>query len=215
MARGHLRGCTVQSAAARDARDTMLIDMIHENPGEPELRTRYRDPAVLKGMGYEAIVIPGALTALPGAREGIESASATARGATRKPADLEAAIEGQVRAALGLGMKVFFYGDALLLPRQLVEQHPEWLCEDGSGRLCAGKDAVYEAMQEQVAALFRRWPGAAGLVMRTEVAAEGMPHMVGTPLHAGIGGACAVCGKISLVERLARDGAPGRDRERA
>jgi hypothetical protein len=182
----------------------MLIDMIHENPGEPELRTRYRDPAILKGMGYEAIVIPGALTALPGAREGMETVPASAWGAARKPAELEAAIEGQVKAALGLGMKVFFYGDALLLPRHLVEGRPEWLCEDGSGRLCAGKEAVYEAMQGQVEALFNRWPGAAGLVMRAEVAAEGMPHMVGTPLHAGIGGACPVCGGISLMERLVR-----------
>jgi hypothetical protein len=182
----------------------MLIDMIHENPGEPELRTRYRDPALLKGMGYEAIVIPGALTALPGAREGMESAPATAWGVARKPAELEMAIDGQMAAALRLGMKAFFYGDALLLPRHLVERHPEWLCEDGSGRLCAGKEAVFGAVQEQVEALFNRWPEAAGLVMRTEVAAEGMPHMVGTPLHAGIGGACPLCGGISLTERLVR-----------
>ena len=181
----------------------MLIGMIFENPGAPELRTRYRDPAALQGMGYQAIVIPGALAALPGAGEGAEPPAA-AWSAGRKPVELEAAIDHQVKAARPLGMQVFFYGDALLLPRPLVERHPEWLCEDGSGRLCAGKPAVYEAMQDQVEALFARWPAAAGLVMRTDVATEGVPHMVGTPLHAGIGGACPACRGIPLVERLAR-----------
>jgi hypothetical protein len=181
----------------------MLIGMIYENPGAPELRTRYRDPAALQAMGYEAIVIPGALVALPTAREGVEPAT-TARGPGRKPAELEAAIDAQVTAALAQNMRVFFYGDALLLPRPLVERHPEWLCEDGSGRLCAGKTAVYEAMQDQVDALFARWPGAAGLVMRTDVATEGVPHMVGTPLNAGIGGACPACRNLPLTERLAR-----------
>ena len=42
----------------------MLIDMIHDLHAEPGLRTRSHDPALLRAMGYEAIVIPGALAAL-------------------------------------------------------------------------------------------------------------------------------------------------------
>ena len=42
----------------------MLIDMIHDNHGEPLFKTRYRDPRVLAAMGYQAIVIPDALAAL-------------------------------------------------------------------------------------------------------------------------------------------------------
>ncbi len=41
--------------------------MIHDNHGEPPFKTRYRDPALLRDLGYEAIVIPDALAALPAA----------------------------------------------------------------------------------------------------------------------------------------------------
>ncbi len=47
----------------------MLINMIHDNYGEPRFKTLYRDPQVLSGYGYEAIVIPEALGAIPAAYE--------------------------------------------------------------------------------------------------------------------------------------------------
>ena len=168
----------------------MLIDMIHDLHAEPVLKARRRDPAVLRAMGYDAVVIPGAPSAL--------SAPSGAR-------DLQAAIDAHAAAAVAEGMKVFFHGDALLLPRRLVAQHPEWLCDDGSGRLCAGKPAVYAALQDQVHGLFDRWPAAAGLVLRTaEVFPDATPDMLGTALHAGIGGNCPVCRDLSLLERLVR-----------
>jgi hypothetical protein len=184
----------------------MLIDMIYDHHGEPGLKTRYRNPALLRTMGYEAIVIPGALMAIPGARDDRPDASAAPAASlhtTRKPAEMEASIDAHVAAALAQGMKVFFHGDAILLPRHLVALHPEWLCEDGSGRLCAGKDAVYAAVQDQVHELFDRWPAAAGLVMRTgDVFPDAAPGMVGTALYAGIGSACPMCRGLSLLDRL-------------
>jgi len=189
----------------------MLIAMIHDLHGEPGRKTRFGDPALLRAIGYDAIVIPGAQTALAapaGARDqppitpGPSSASWPGAHA---PADREAAIDALVAAARAQGMSVFFHGDALLLPRHLVMGHPEWLCEDGSGRLCPGKDAVYAAVQDQTRQLFDRWPGAAGLVMRTaEVFPEAAPEMAGGALHAGIGGACPACRDVSLLERLVR-----------
>ena len=186
----------------------MLIDMIHDNHGEPPFKTRYRDPAVLRQLGYEAIVIPDALAAVPGAydpaQRGIgrrenEPGSAT----QRKPWDLEAAIDAQVKSAADQGMQVYFYADAFLLPLNVVSKHPnDFYCDDSSGRLCPGKPAVYKALQDQVEELFYRWPAASGLVVRTgEVYPEATPHMVGSPLHTGN---CPACRDISLVERLVR-----------
>jgi len=182
--------------------------MIQDHHGEPGLKTRYRDPALLRALGYEAIVIPGALLAIPGARDEhtvAPAAPAVSWRAIRKPAEVEASIDAHAALALAQGLKVFFHGDAILLPRHLAARHPEWQCEDGSGRLCAGKEAVYAAVQDQVHELFDRWPAAAGLVMRAgEVFPEAAPGMIGTALHAGIGGACPVCGGLSLLERLVR-----------
>jgi hypothetical protein len=181
----------------------MLIDMIHDNHGEPPFKTRYRDPAVLRAYGYEAIVIPDALAAIPGARD---EAATSGSPPPRQPVELEATVDARVRAALAQGMQVFFYGDALLLPRKIVSRQPEqYFCDDGTGRLCAGKAAVYAALREQVRELLARWPAAAGLVMRTsEVYPEATPHMVGSALQAGIGGACPVCRELSLTQRQVR-----------
>src|SRR6187399_942163 len=151
----------------------MLIDMIHDNHGEPPFKTRYRDAAVLRILGYEAIVIPDALAAVPGAYDasdrGIGRREGEPGNATqRKPWDLEAAIDTQLKSAVEQGMQVYFYGDAFLLPLNAVSKRPaDFYCDDNSGRLCAAKPAVYEALQDQVEALFDRWPAAAGLVMRT------------------------------------------------
>lgn len=186
----------------------MLINMIHDNHGEPPFKTRYRDAGLLRQLGYEAIVIPDALAAVPGAydaaergigRRENEPGSAT----QRKPWELAAAIEAEVKAATEQGMRVYFYGDAFLLPLNVVSKRPaDFYCEDHSGRLCPGKPAVYEALQDQLEELFERWPAASGLVMRTgEVYPEATPHMVGSPLHAGN---CPVCRELPLVERLVR-----------
>jgi hypothetical protein len=183
----------------------MLINMIHDNHGEPPFKTRYREPAALRAMGYEAVVIPDALAAIPGAfvDPGNETVARAASVTPRKPQELADAIDAQVAAAAAAGMAVYFYGDALLLPLTVVDKRPgDFLCEDGSGRLCPGKPAVYAALQDQVDELFDRWPAAAGLVMRTgEVYPEATPHLTGSPLHAGN---CPVCRELPLVDRQVR-----------
>lgn len=54
----------------------MLIDMIHDNHGELPFKTRYRDPGVLRSLGYEAIVIPDALAAIPAAYQDLPETAA-------------------------------------------------------------------------------------------------------------------------------------------
>ena len=178
----------------------MLIDMIHDNHGEPPFRTRFRDPQLLKQYGYEAIVIPDALAAVPSAYMDLPPQPPAGPNVI-KPADREAAIHRQVAGATAAGMKIFFYGDALLLPRSIVEKRPQaFLCDDRSGRLCPGKPAVFEALADLIHELFDHWPQASGLVMRTgEVYPEATPHMIGSTLHAT---SCPTCRHLTLIDRL-------------
>ncbi|HVX84009.1 MAG TPA: hypothetical protein VH253_04260 [Phycisphaerae bacterium] len=175
----------------------MLIDMIHDNHGEPPFKTRYRAAAVLRGYHYQAIVLPEAFAALPAADDG----SLAGHPVKAPGQDLEASIGERIAEATADNMAVFFYADALLLPRSQVGKRPgDFLCEDGSGRLCPGKPAVFAALQGQIRELFDRWPAAAGLILRTaEVYPEATPHMMGNPLHTP---ACPVCRSIALPERL-------------
>jgi len=176
----------------------MLIDMIHDNHGEPPFKTRYRDPNVLKAYGYEAIVIPDALAGLPSAKP--QPLPVKGHGTI----DLPGSIDHRVRQAREAGMQVFFYGDAFLLPRGLVEGNSgKYCCADQSGRICPGKAGVYEALQKSVVELFERWPVEdGGLIMRVgEVYPEATPHMVGNAVFEP---SCPVCRGMSAVERQRR-----------
>lgn len=177
----------------------MLIDMIHDNHGEPAYKTRYRDPSVLKSYGYEAVVIPDALVVTPLAHR--NGASLAGPSSYTSVAEMEASVDRRVKSASAAGMKVYFYGDAMLIPRRVVQAAPQdYLCDDGSGRLCVGKPAVWQAMEALVADIFTRWPEADGLIMRTgEVYPEATPHMVGNAIHES---SCPTCRSMSYVERM-------------
>src|SRR5436305_9035997 len=98
----------------------MLIDMVYDNPVEPPVKTRYRDPKYLGAMGYQAIVIPQALSALMH-RSQQHKGEHTASAPERPRSSMLDSIDQRVGAALGLQMSVFFYSDAMFLPRALVE----------------------------------------------------------------------------------------------
>ncbi len=177
----------------------MLVDMVHDNHGEPAFKTRFRNAPLLKSYGYGGVVIPDALAAVPGARRGVVTNGALPNAA----AHLHAAIDARVQEALAGGLQVYFYSDALMLPAPLVRANPEnYQCTDHSGRLCPGRPAVYEAMAQLVTELFRQWPGAAGLIMRTsEAYPESLPHMTGNPLQTP---SCPACRGLSLTHRTAQ-----------
>jgi hypothetical protein len=185
--------------------NSMLVNMIHDNHGEPPFKTRYRDPRTLAAYGYQAIVIPEALAAIPSAYEQSNFKHAPTQNVPHplKPQDIEKTIDAQVKAAADANVQVFFYADALLLPRSIVmRRQAEFLCDDPTGRLCPAKPAVLEALQDQINELFDRWPTAEGLVMRTgEVYPEATPHMVGSPLHTAN---CPACRNLSQHDRLVR-----------
>jgi hypothetical protein len=165
----------------------MLIDMILHNPGEPELQTRYRNPAALHALGYEAIVISGVLAALPAASPAVDSpAAARAKRGGGTPQEAEVAIDGQIFAALGLGMKVFLHVE-LTLPPHLAERHREALCDDQTGHLCLAKDSACVVLRQYIEAVVARWPGIAGVVIA--------PPPTTT---------CTKCRNVAMVECLAR-----------
>jgi hypothetical protein len=167
----------------------MLIDMILPDASKPELQTRYRDPAVLHALGYEAIVIPNALAALAGAAapSNVDPLSvATSRRGLGAPEEVGAAIDAQISVALRLGMKVFLHVEPTL-PPHLAEQHADMLCEDHTGRLCLTKDSACGILQQCIEAIVARWPTVAGIVVSAPPTAS-----------------CTQCREVPILERLAR-----------
>ena len=110
--------------------------------------------------------------------------------ASHKPRELEAAIDGACGPRRCWGCGFIFYGAMRCFYRSSVvdANTATYCCDDGSGRLCPAKPAVYASGSTGAgdAMLFAHWPQASGLVMRTgEVYPEATAALTGSPLAAG------------------------------
>ena len=182
----------------------MLISLIQDNPGEPAFKTRFRDPALLRSYGYEAIALTDGLLALPAYQ------TTTVNAPDPLTNDLTTTLDHQFKAALDQGLQVFLHASALVLPRSLVDRSPErYLCQDagvgsanaGPGRLCLAQPAVLEAYGQSIQELLTRWPLATGLIIRPGIVQHAAhPHLLATALHES---SCPNCRSLSLVARHA------------
>lgn len=175
----------------------MLIDVIHDNPGEPPFVSRFRDPELLRSYGYDAMAFSEALLALP------EFQAPALIGPTRVSGELPTTLDQQIQNAQEAGMSVFLHVSALVLPRALVEKSPElFLCQDEQGKLCPGQDATLEAFTQTIRNLLKRWPSVDGIIVRPGVVQHAShPHLLANTLQEP---SCPVCRGMSLVTRHAQ-----------
>lgn len=169
-----------------------------DNPGEPHQESRYRDPAELKRLGYNGLVIYET-TGL----SGLADPQATGGGEMMQWAEGEFQRIGQtIGRAAAAGLSVYISYDVLVLPRRLVQQDPSlYGCKGGRpGTLCPASEAAMEASSGALAALLERWPGLAGVVLRFgDNDVRRLPHLVGNDLYAP---SCPRCARMGKAERI-------------
>lgn len=162
-----------------------------DNPGEPHQESRYRDPAELKRLGYNGLVIYET-TGL----SGLAGPQATGGGEMMQWAEGEFQRIGQtISRAAEAGLSVYISYDVLVLPRHLVQQDAGlYSCKGGRpGTLCPASEAAMEASAAALAALLERWPNLAGVVLRFgDNDVRRLPHLVGNDLYAPNCPRCAV-----------------------
>jgi hypothetical protein len=162
------------NAAAKPA--AMLLDMVHNNPGETPFVTHYNDPGRLRQLGYQTKVYE----LFEGAQFGIDwsevDAGIFAPGSPERAwVDQKAAdLDKLYTAAKQAGLLVYCHTDMIVFPKKLVEKfkltHHKQISDPETQKFLSA------AIQQ----MFRRFPQVDGLVVRI-----GETYLQGAPYHMG------------------------------
>lgn len=159
------------------SRGLHLLDMVHHNPGEARYDTRYNDPRELAAMGYGGKVYslfesPVLAVDWNGVEPGLMAAG-TAEQAWRL--ELFNRLKREFARCREAGLKVYAMGDLVLLPRKLLEKHPE--VEDFGN---VNDPVVAGWLRSLVRLIVEQFPELDGLVVRIgETYLQDAPHHVG------------------------------------
>lgn len=154
----------------------VLLDMVHNNPGEAPFVTHYNDPAFLKRLGYHGKVYE----LFEGAQFGIDWSSVDpdifpAGSVERAWIDRKAAdLDRYYTAAKEAGLSVYCHTDMIVFPKRLVEKF----------KLANFKEISDPETQKYLRAavrqMFSRFSQLDGLVIRI-----GETYLQGAPYHTG------------------------------
>jgi hypothetical protein len=154
----------------------LLMDMVHNNPGEAPFVTHYNDPDFLKQLGYQSKVYE----LFEGAQFGIDwsevdpeifaPGSEERRWVDKKAEELDQLYNRTKKA----GLNVFCHTDMVVFPKLLVEKHK--LTDFKNVSNPDTQKYLRLALQQ----IFKRFPQVDGLVIRI-----GETYLQGAPFHTG------------------------------
>jgi hypothetical protein len=155
----------------------ILLDMVHNNPGEAPFDTHYNDPNVLKRLGYTGKVYE----LFEAAQFGVDWSTVDQEifpphSPEREWVDKKAAeLDRLYTATKQAGLEVYCHTDMVILPKRLVERRQ---LENRFGTIVdAETQTLLRALVRQ---MFARFPQLDGLVVRIgETYLQGAPHHVG------------------------------------
>jgi hypothetical protein len=168
-----------------------------ENPGEPEVQSRYQDPAQLKALGYNGLVIYES-TAL----SGVQNTEAIGSDELRRWVNARADHIGRtISGAHDAGLAVYLSYDVLVLPAHAVQRNVNGLCCKGRPQtLCPASERALELSAAALESLFNRWPQVQGVVLRFgDTDAQRLPHLVGNDLYSPH---CPRCSQFGRADRV-------------
>jgi len=168
-----------------------------QNPGEPEISSQYKQPAVLKKLGYNGLVLYST-TGLSGVNSLNEIADREmGRWVGQQLDDTVRRVEEVVEA----GLDVYVSYDMLVLPRAYVSKHSSELCCKGSvDTLCPASGPAMLRSMAALEALILRLPKIAGVVLRLgDTDARRLPYLTGNDLYAPH---CSRCSQLGRADRV-------------
>lgn len=155
---------------------SLVLDMVHNNPGEAPFDTRYNDPRVLKQLGYTGKVFELFQAAQFGVDWSSVDPDVFPQGSPERAwVDAKAAeLTRLYDATKAAGLEVYCHTDMIVLPRRLVERRQ--LKDMGDLSDPATQDCVRALVRQ----MFARFPQLDGLVVRI-----GETYLQGAPYHVG------------------------------
>jgi hypothetical protein len=154
----------------------IILDMVHNNPGEEPFDTHYNDPKLLKQLGYTGKVFE----LFEAAQFGIDWSSVDpdlfpAGTPERQWLDAKASeLDRLYTATKQAGLDLYCHTDMVVLPKKLVEKYGLKDFGDLSNPECQ------KFLRLGVAEMFKRFPQLDGLVIRI-----GETYLHGAPYHTG------------------------------
>lgn len=171
-----LLAACVSPAAAIPSR--FILDMVQDNPGEPQQASAFRDPRQLAGWGYNGQVIEAqadSCETFDAIAPDILPPGSEARIWIEQHAQ---ALELKAQQAHAAGIRALAWFQFIVLPKALVAKFKDDICDD-RGRIDLARPMTQKILRAQLDELFDRCPSLDGLVIRT-----GEIYLQDSPFHA-------------------------------
>lgn len=158
-----------------------LLDMVHNNPGEPLTNSIYNDPKVLADYGYSGQVLNDFTFAHAAITFKKLNPNIFPEGSKEWQWVMNAAerVRQNIRVAHAAGIKVYYFTDLIVLPKKLLELYRDDIC-DSLGRVSFERPRTIEVHKIMLDELFETFPDLDGLVIRT-----GETYLNNVPYHTG------------------------------
>jgi hypothetical protein len=145
-----------------------ILDMVHNNPGEPLTKTIFNDPTYLKKNSYNGQVINEFVFAHAALTFDELNPHIFPMGSKEREwvMDAEEKVRENIRRAHAAGMKVYYFTDIIVLPKKLVEIYHDEIC-DKQGRISFERPRTIQIHRIMLNELFDKFPDMDGLVIRT------------------------------------------------
>ncbi len=158
-----------------------ILDMVHNNPGEPLAKTRYNDATYLKSQGYTARIVNDFTFVHAAITFDSFDKRIFPQGSKEREWVLRSAerVRENIRKAHAAGIKIYYFTDIIVLPKRLVELYHDEICDD-RGRISFERPKTVEIHRRMLQDVFDTFPDLDGLVIRT-----GETYLNNVPYHTG------------------------------
>lgn len=171
-------GSSSMAKAGEDFPARFVVDMVHDNPGEPPQESSFRNPRRLADWGYNGQVIEAGA-------DSCETFAAMDPAIMPKGDNARAWIEQRAMSleqlaqkAHAANLKAYTWMQFVVLPKAVVARFKDEIC-DAQGRIDLERPMTQKILRAQIAELFERCPALDGLVVRT-----GEIYLQDSPFHA-------------------------------
>ncbi len=174
--------CKVKTFAQK-ASSTYILDMVHNNPGEPLTQSKFNNPQQLAQFGYTGKVVND-FTFAHAAITFKKLDSTIFPSGSKELAWVKNAAENvrkQIKEAHAAGIKIYYFTDIIVLPKKLVSLYKNEICDE-NGKISFERSKTLEIHKIMLDELFETFPDLDGLVIRT-----GETYLNNVPYHTGNG----------------------------
>ncbi|MCU7552565.1 hypothetical protein OCK74_25830 [Chitinophagaceae bacterium LB-8] len=171
----------ILKAISQEKNGPYILDMVHNNPGEPLTKSVFNDPGMLAAGGYTGQVINDFTFAHAAVTFKKLNPDIFPEGSAEWKWVMDAAerVRQNIKAAHKAGIKVYYFTDIIVLPKKLVELYRDEIC-DNQGRISFERPKTLEVHKIMLDELFETFPELDGLVIRT-----GETYLNNVPYHTG------------------------------